>query len=356
MNTLKLPFLFVVTTLAVQVTAARPVAAGPAKPATVASGSDHTDSRGSPTEQASQRFQRGVTLYRERSFDAALAEFNRAYELAPNYRVLFNIGQVHAERGDFVAAIKAFRQYLNDGGSAIEQTRVAEVQAEIARLGGRIATISVTSNVADAELFVDGEPAGKLPLAHVPVNAGSRRISLRKSGYEADDVRVMLASGEDKSLEIKLQKRPSQGTTATPVGTNGSLLTTQSPSPEASKGSGGLGAGFWISLSATIIAGGATTAFGILTNKANKDYDAALNRYPGSESRIDDARRDLKRNALLTDVCGGATLVGIASTVIFAVSSGGDKRKESPIGNSGLNWGPVVDGRQQLLWHVSGRF
>jgi len=355
MKTRKFPSLFLVTTLIVEVAAPEPVAAGPAKPAAVSSGSD-ADSRGSQTEQASQRFQRGVSLYRERSFDAALAEFNRAYELAPNYRVLFNIGQVHVERGDFVAGIKAFRQYLNDGGTAIDPARVTEVQAEISRLEGRIANITVTSNVAGAELFVDGEPVGKLPRTHVPVNAGLRRISLRKAGYEADEVRVMLATGEEKAFEIKLQKGASLGATTALTGANSSSMTARPQSTDTPKESGGLGAGFWLSLSATVIAGGATTAFGILTNKANNDYDAALNHYPGSQSRIDDARRDLKRNALLTDVCGTATFVGIASTLYFAVTSGADKPKESPIGSSGLDWGPASDGRQQVLWHVSGRF
>lgn len=346
MITPKFPLLFLVTTLIVEVAAPKLLAAGPTKPG--------ADSSGSQTEQASQRFQRGVSLYRERSFEAALAEFNRAYELAPNYRVLFNIGQVHVERGNFVAGIKAFRQYLNDGGTAIDPARVTEVQTEISRLEGRIANITVTTNVAGAELLVDGEPLGKLPQAHVPVNAGLRRISLRKNGYEADEVRVMLATGEEKAFEIKLQKRAAQGTTTAPTGANGSSMTARST--DTPKESGGLGAGFWVSLSATVIAGGATTAFGILTHKANNDYDAALNYYPGSQSRIDNARRDLKRNALLTDVCGAATFVGFASTVYFALTSGADKPKESPVGNSGLSWGPASDGRQQVLWRVSGRF
>ena len=43
--------------------------------------------------EARERFQRGVDLYKEGSFDAALAEFNKAYELAPNFRVLYNMAQ-----------------------------------------------------------------------------------------------------------------------------------------------------------------------------------------------------------------------------------------------------------------------
>jgi tetratricopeptide (TPR) repeat protein len=352
----KFPFLFLVTALAFEIVTPTALAAAPSKPAAGSGGSDATDLPGTKAEQASLRFQRGVSLYRERSFDAALAEFNRAYELAPNYRVLFNIGQVHVERGDFVAGIKAFRQYLKEGGSAIEPGRVTEVQAEISRLEGRIATITVTSNISDAELFVDGEPVGKLPQAHVPVNAGSRRISLRKDGYEADDLRVMLVTGEEKSFEIKLQQRSLQGATTASNGAGGAATQGQVPPAATPKASGGLGAGFWISLSATVIAGGATTAFGLLTHKANNDYDAALNRFPGSQSHIDDARRDLKRNALLTDVCGAATLVGIGSTLFFALSSGSDKPKESPLGKTSLSWGPATDGQKHVLWHVSGRF
>lgn len=350
MKTPKSHLLFMVTTLAIGVVTPSAMAAAPAKPAAASGSADTAESSGSPTEQASRRFQRGVNLYRDRSFDAALAEFNRAYELAPNYRVLFNIGQVHAERGDYVAGIKAFRQYLAEGGSAVEPARVTEVQAEITRLEGRIANITVTSNVGDAELLIDGVSVGKLPLAHVPVNAGLRSISLRKNGYEADDVRVMLATGDDKALEIKLQKRATA-----PAAANGA-----SPLPASADGpaaSSGPGAAFWISLSATVLAGGATTVFALLTHKADNDYDTALNLYPGSQSQIDNARNDLKRNALLTDVCGAATLVGLASTMYFALSSSGtEKPKDSRVGNKGLSWGPVTDGHQQLLWHVSGRF
>jgi tetratricopeptide (TPR) repeat protein len=50
------------------------------------------------TSEARMRFTRGVKLYHEGSYDAALAEFTKAYRLAPNYRVLYNLAQVQAER------------------------------------------------------------------------------------------------------------------------------------------------------------------------------------------------------------------------------------------------------------------
>ena len=41
--------------------------------------------------EARERYQRGIDLFEERNYDAAMAEFQRAYELTRNPAVLFNI-------------------------------------------------------------------------------------------------------------------------------------------------------------------------------------------------------------------------------------------------------------------------
>src|SRR5687768_14883146 len=89
-------------------------------------------------DEARARFQRGVELYREGSFDAALAEFNKAYQLAPNYRVLYNLAQVQTERHDYIAAVKMMEKYLEEGGGDIAPERKDQVTKEIATLRGRV--------------------------------------------------------------------------------------------------------------------------------------------------------------------------------------------------------------------------
>ncbi len=64
-------------------------------------------------------FQRGVSLYRSGAYDAALAEFTRAHEAAPNYRILYNLAQIQAQRHDYVTSLALFQKYLDDGGSAV---------------------------------------------------------------------------------------------------------------------------------------------------------------------------------------------------------------------------------------------
>jgi len=114
------------------------VAAEPAAPAVSASS----------TTEARERFQRGVALYREGSFDAALAEFRRAYEIAPNYRILYNLAQVQVERHDSVAALSLFGQYLQQGGSELDAERRAQVERDMQSLRGRVVDLTVECNVA----------------------------------------------------------------------------------------------------------------------------------------------------------------------------------------------------------------
>src|SRR6266498_3420123 len=63
-------------------------------------------------EKARASFQQGVDLFHEGNFEAALAEFRKAYATAPSYRILYNIAQAYYELHDYVNALKTYQQYL----------------------------------------------------------------------------------------------------------------------------------------------------------------------------------------------------------------------------------------------------
>src|SRR5512141_2517800 len=73
--------------------------------------------------EAAARFQRGVDMYREGGYEGALAEFRKAYQIIPSYRVLYNIAQAQYALHDFVGAHKSLMQYVNEGGSEISTER-----------------------------------------------------------------------------------------------------------------------------------------------------------------------------------------------------------------------------------------
>ena len=78
------------------------------------------DGAGSPSsaqmDEAAVRFQRATEMFEENNLSGALAEFRRAQALAPNFRLLYNIGQVCYLLRDYPCALDSFSRYLTEGG------------------------------------------------------------------------------------------------------------------------------------------------------------------------------------------------------------------------------------------------
>jgi tetratricopeptide (TPR) repeat protein len=255
-------------------------------------------------QQAAAHFERGVELYREGSLDAALVEFERAYELIPNYRLLYNLGQIQAERHEYATAVRLFEQYLTAGGSELSEERRGEVQREMDKLRGRVSYLFVESNVDGARLFVDDAPVGTLPLASpVPINAGVSNVRLEKPGYLPTHYRLKVAGGERPRLSLTLVE-------VTRGSTREATSATQS-SPNYLP--------FWISSAATVALGGATLGLGLTARAADQDLDAELERVPADTGAIDDARSRLKMYAALTDACAVASLVALGVAVYYLI-------------------------------------
>jgi hypothetical protein len=156
------------------------------------------DPGGAPAvDQAKMHFKTGTELYDENNFRGALVEFQRAYQLAPSYRVLYNIGQVDMELADYAGALTAYRRYLREGGPDVPADRVREVNGELQRLKGRVGSI-IVQTAAGAEVLVDDLSIGYAPLPDpVTVNIGRHKVSVHPSGQPAAD-RVVDVAGEQQ--------------------------------------------------------------------------------------------------------------------------------------------------------------
>ena len=171
-------------------TAANPAASpapAPGKPAptpTPAIGQNAGSAAATPSPEvmleAKQRFDRGFELYEEGEYPLALIEFNRAYELVPNYRVLYNIGQVCIQLGQYANARRTLEEYLAKGGDGLAADRRAAVDKDLEMLRHRTAFLTISSNVENAEVLVDDVSVGKTPLGPaLLVDAGVHRATCR---------------------------------------------------------------------------------------------------------------------------------------------------------------------------------
>jgi PEGA domain len=155
--------------------------------------------------QASAHFQRGVKLYQEDDFRAALIEFTRAYELAPNWAVLYDLGQSQYQLRDYPTALRTLEQYVQQGGASISADKRSQVDREIAELRGRVARLTTQSNVDGADVSLDDAPIGKTPTTEpIAVGAGRHRLSVSKQGYVTETKVLDIAGGDSMTVRVDL--------------------------------------------------------------------------------------------------------------------------------------------------------
>jgi hypothetical protein len=181
--------------------------------------------------EAQRRFVRATELFEENNLAGALAEFRKAYSLAPNYKVLYNIGQVCYLMQDSPCAYAAFSSYLEQGAGEIPERRRDEVQRDLARLRARVARLRIVADKPGAEVTVDDVTVGTTPLEEpVLVAAGRLRIRVSLKGY-APVTRVIEVAGMETAY-VEMQLDPAAVAGASPGDAGSAAATRSAPPPE----------------------------------------------------------------------------------------------------------------------------
>jgi len=97
-------------------------------------------------------------------------------------------------------------------------------------LDGRLAHLSISANLVDAEVWVDGDVVGKTPLpASLPVPPGKHLIELKREGYRTASKTLELGDGSSGDLRLDLEEDSqalagSGGTLALEISESGSVV------------------------------------------------------------------------------------------------------------------------------------
>jgi tetratricopeptide (TPR) repeat protein len=269
----------------------------------------------SGVEEGRTRFTRGIDLYKEGNFHAALAEFRAAYAAAPSFRIHYNLGQTLYQLQDYAGAVRAFEQYLAEGGDKIDGDRKKEVDADLAKLRPRVAQLVFVVNTPGAEVSIDDEARGKVMKDPLLVSAGRRRVAVTASGYQTE-TRVLDVAGTQR-LELKFELKPIGGAVAAPVDPRPRV---QEPMLTRSKSR----TPFYVGLVATGALGAGTAVMAIVASSKKSDYDKALE-VPNNAQDIDDKRSSTRTTALVADVLGGATALAAGLTILAFVLTSGEE-------------------------------
>ncbi len=95
---------------------------------------DERKSNEASKKKAGLHFKKGISLKKRGALDQAVEQFEIAYDLYPNYKILYSLGGVQASLGRNDKALKAYKEYLSEGGHKVTAGKRAKVDKEIARL------------------------------------------------------------------------------------------------------------------------------------------------------------------------------------------------------------------------------
>ncbi len=160
-------------------------------------------------KEARKQFKQGITLYKEGKGELAAIAFERAYELNPSYKILYNIGQVENHLEHYAAAFTAYNSYLDEGGDKIKPKRRKAVETEIERLETLVGYIQVVSPVDGARVKINSEVVGATPLEQpLLVDTGKHEVTVQSDGEDLLVEVVKVAGGETITLTVEVKEEP----------------------------------------------------------------------------------------------------------------------------------------------------
>jgi tetratricopeptide (TPR) repeat protein len=290
----------------------------------------------SPIREAAKHFQHGVTLYGEADYRGALAEFKRAYGLAPNAAVLYNIGETEYQLQDYAAALTTFRRFLAE--SSVSDTHRAEVESNVEVLRARVGHLTITTYPPGADVTVDDRPVGKTPLEDaVLVSVGHRKVVAAMAERPPITRYVDVAAEDNVPVTLTLAGPAAESAVA-----NAESAQRSSPSdvpPTSSAGVSTLRIAGWIATAA--FAGGAAT-FAVLANKEAADLSHARNMFPARAAELNhDANLTTTHSILADSLTAAAVVVGGITLFSTLSSSSSNSSRRGNAGHTRVVLGPA---------------
>jgi hypothetical protein len=137
-------------------------------------------------------------------YDDAIAAYTRAYESFGMPAALYNRGRVHQARGEYVLAADDIERFAREATPEL-RARVPELDALLTELHGKIAVLSVVTNVQNARILVRSAEVGTTPLATpVRLAAGTARVEVVAPGYQPYVRDVELPGGQSLTVTATL--------------------------------------------------------------------------------------------------------------------------------------------------------
>lgn len=276
-------------------------------------------------EEARRLFRVGVSLLEDpdgAKYEEARAQFQRAYELSGNWKVLANLGlcQLKLERDG--EAVASYEKYLSEGGKNIDPDERAQVERDLGVLKAQVVSVKLTFPAGGID-FTDQRTdsrGNKIINAYkatadtmsIGVHPGDHVFTARLPGRSVN-WETALAPGSQ--AEHKFEAAPEQAASPSPQGSDASGLHGTETGGPADQGTGTrpIPTGVWVGAAATGALAVGAVVTGVMALGARSDFNA-INDGTHSLAEKNDAHDKATSLALVNTIISGAAVVGAGVT------------------------------------------
>lgn len=224
----------------------KPAGAG-AKGAPAASGAPSSSAAPAPSaapigpeddEMKVQRFYaEGDEALKKLDFKAAEAAFTKAWIMSRTFDVAAKLGETKLELGMHQAAAMYLSFALRNAAPSMRPNQRERLRAGLEAARKQIVTVKFTTNLAEAEVWLDGVPLAPLFVApEIFLDPGPHTFEGKAEGYTSPSAKVNGKAGETVTVTLTLERESKPRNAPPPAAT----ATASTPLPAALMG--GVGA------------------------------------------------------------------------------------------------------------------
>jgi len=318
---------------------------------TATSAAQAQDTEEALTATAKELFDAASAASDEGRFDECYAKAKAAWGVQQHYKIAGGIGDCAQDVGRHLEAAQNLRYFLEHRPATLPPEVLKYMQKRLGEAKTKIATVTISCNVPDATIRIDGNdvPAGKETF----LEPGAHAIEAEAAGHEPAARNPELAAGAEQTIELTLTP-----TAPTPPGNGAPLDGSDGISIVWPIATGAVAlVGFGIGIGGLVGAGGAQSDVDELNDKLdalapedNACKPTVAASLAGDCSSLQDAVGDhgtFERMAIAGFVVGGAMT---ATTIVLLLFTdfGGDDDSPAP-SEDALRVGPVMTPSTQGL-------
>ncbi|MBS2013651.1 MAG: PEGA domain-containing protein [Deltaproteobacteria bacterium] len=150
----------------------------------------------------------------------AIGHYERSYAATKNPAVLYNMGRAYQSLADFPKALDKLEEFAEKAPPDLK-ARVPQLDALLAEVRGRVATVIISAQVSGAEIRLGDKILGKTKVGQtiLRVNAGPQTLTVRHPDYFESTRALTLAAGKVETADVVLTSRAQEAlvTVTSPV-------------------------------------------------------------------------------------------------------------------------------------------